>query len=66
MGSRSRKGKRRQQPVSGRTTREPYKKKFLTLGEQVEPLHDRGMEIENYDHARELLRRVGYYRLSGY
>lgn len=66
MGSRSRKGKRRQQPISGRTTREPYRKKFLTLSEQVEHLRDRGMEIDNCDHARELLRRVGYYRLSGY
>lgn len=41
-------------------------KGFRTYEEQVELLVVRGMEVGDYEHAVGVLRRVNYYRLSGY
>jgi len=44
----------------------PHTKNWKSIDEQIEILRDRGMIIEDNDHARLFLSRVGYYRLSGY
>ena len=41
-------------------------KAYKTYGEQLDILVGRGMDIGNRDDATEVLRRVSYYRLSGY
>lgn len=43
-----------------------YAKPFLTVSQQVQLLSDRGMETGPSHEAEALLRRIGYYRLSGY
>lgn len=43
-----------------------YNKPFLPIDEQVRRLRERGLEISDEDHAADVLRRVGYYRISGY
>lgn len=43
-----------------------YSKPFLTYDEQVDLLIDRGLIVENRTQALRDLRRLGYYRLSGY
>lgn len=43
-----------------------YAKPHLTVGAQVDKLMERGMLVPNRSEAEQLLRRVGYYRLSGY
>lgn len=43
-----------------------YRKKYLTIDEQIELLKSRGMVINDHDYASRLLSRVAYYRLSGY
>ena len=41
-------------------------KPHLKISEQLALLASRGMKISNPDHAADCLRRIGYYRLSGY
>ena len=41
-------------------------KQFKTYGEQVELLRQRGMRVNDPQHAETLLARLNYYRLSGY
>ncbi|WP_371926721.1 Abi family protein [Actinotignum urinale] len=41
-------------------------KLFKTYKEQVELLGQRGMQIDNSEHAEKLLAQLNYYRLSGY
>lgn len=43
-----------------------YKKPHLTFEHQLELLKSRGLEVTNDSVALEYLRRLGYYRLSGY
>lgn len=43
-----------------------YAKPYLTVREQVALLVERGMTVGDAREAESLLRRVGYYRLSGY
>jgi abortive infection bacteriophage resistance protein len=43
-----------------------YKKPYRTYQQQLELLKSRGLEITNDNVALEYLRRLGYYRLSGY
>jgi abortive infection bacteriophage resistance protein len=43
-----------------------YTKPYLTFKEQLELLKSRGLEVTNDSVALEYLRRLGYYRLSGY
>jgi len=44
-----------------------YGKPYLTVEEQLDLLVTRGMGMpENRDQAANWLRRIGYYRLSGY
>jgi abortive infection bacteriophage resistance protein len=43
-----------------------YKKPYLSFEAQLELLKNRGLEITNDAIALEYLRRIGYYRLSGY
>lgn len=43
-----------------------YTKPYLTVRAQVDKLMDRGMLVASRADAEQLLRRVGYYRLSGY
>lgn len=43
-----------------------YAKPFLSIGEQVQLLRGRGMTTGAADEAGAILRRIGYYRLSGY
>lgn len=43
-----------------------YTKPYLTFQKQLELLKSRGMEVTNEDVALAYLRRLGYYRLSGY
>jgi len=43
-----------------------YAKPFKTVSEQVALLSSRGMDVGDRDTAEALLRRIGYYRLSGY
>ncbi len=42
------------------------KKIFKTLDEQVEILKNKGLVIENYDYAKEILLRENYFFLNGY
>ncbi len=44
----------------------PYGKPYLAVSEQLDLLEARGLELGDRDLAAEWLRRVGYYRLSGY
>lgn len=44
----------------------PYAKPFLTIEQQIALLKSRGLVITNEDKAKACLRRIGYYRLSGY
>jgi abortive infection bacteriophage resistance protein len=46
--------------------RNPYKKPFLTVDQQLDLLESRGLDLCGRAEAGEWLRRVGYYRLSGY
>ena len=41
-------------------------KQFKTYGEQAELLRQRGMRVNDPEHAEMLLARLNYYRLSGY
>ena len=43
-----------------------YAKPWLSLDDQVSKLQSRGVQIEERTNAVALLRRVGYYRLTGY
>lgn len=43
-----------------------YDKPFLTIEQQIDLLHRRGMKIENRNRASLYLQRIGYYYLSGY
>lgn len=43
-----------------------YSKSYLPVDDQVRLLQARGMVISNSDKAEICLRRIGYYRLSGY
>lgn len=43
-----------------------YCKPWLSVEEQVQKLTDRGLIISDVSQAEEQLRRVGYYRLTGY
>ncbi len=43
-----------------------YNKPYLTFEEQLKLLRSRGLEVTNDHSALENLRRLGYYRLSGY
>ncbi|MDZ8275371.1 Abi family protein [Microbacterium aquimaris] len=43
-----------------------YAKPFKTVREQVALLASRGMDVGDRDDAEALLKRIGYYRLSGY
>lgn len=44
----------------------PYSKPYLPVSEQIELLRARGMQISEAAKAETCLRRIGYYRLSGY
>jgi abortive infection bacteriophage resistance protein len=44
----------------------PYEKPYLTIDEQLAQLEARGLVLGDRAEAAEWLRRVGYYRLSGY
>ena len=41
-------------------------KPWISLGQQLELLTDRGMTIDEPEIARSYLEKLGYYRLSGY
>jgi abortive infection bacteriophage resistance protein len=41
-------------------------KPWKSIDEQVEILHSRGLQIDDGERAKRYLRRLGYYRLSGY
>jgi len=43
-----------------------YNKPYLTFDQQLELLKSRGLEVTNHQTALMYLKRVGYYRLSGY
>lgn len=43
-----------------------YNKPYLTFEQQLELLKSRGLKVTNDSTALEYLRRLGYYRLSGY
>lgn len=43
-----------------------YNKPYLNFDQQLELLRSRGLEVTNESVALEYLRRLGYYRLSGY
>lgn len=43
-----------------------YEKSFLTVDQQIDRIEQRGMVLGDRDAARNALRRIGYYRLSGY
>lgn len=43
-----------------------YSKPWLTLEGQIAKLRDRGVEVDSLENAEDLLRHVGYYRLTGY
>ena len=43
-----------------------YEKPYLTVGEQLDVLESRGLDLGCRGAAEAWLRRVGYYRLSGY
>lgn len=44
----------------------PYEKPYLTVDEQLDLLETRGLDLGDRAEAMAWLRRVGYYRLSGY
>lgn len=41
-------------------------KTHLTIEEQLKRLQSRGLQIEDWEYARQVISRLGYYRLSGY
>ena len=41
-------------------------KRFTSIPEQIELLRSRGLDISDEQHARAVLRRIGYFRFSGY
>lgn len=41
-------------------------KPWLSFSDQLKQLHERGLEVENRTAALDYLKRLGYYRLSGY
>lgn len=43
-----------------------YAKPWLSIEDQAQKLFDRGLEAESSEQVQQLLRRVGYYRLTGY
>lgn len=43
-----------------------YAKPWLSIDDQVAKLRDRGVEMDSQEFAADLLRTVGYYRLTGY
>lgn len=43
-----------------------YSKPFTSVPEQVRRLQHRGLQVDDLDEAESVLRRCGYYRLSGY
>lgn len=43
-----------------------YTKPFLTVGQQIDRLVTHGLKIDSRQKADRELRRIGYYRLSGY
>lgn len=43
-----------------------YTKKWLPLGDQVNRLVERGLEVVDTERAEALLRSIGYYRVTGY
>ena len=43
-----------------------YTKPWLSLEQQVERLVSRGVDVGDRDRAAELLKAIGYYRLTGY
>nr|WP_198012511.1 Abi family protein [Promicromonospora sukumoe] len=47
-------------------TNDLYQKPYLTVDQQLDLLESRGLDLGNRAAAAEWLRRVGYYRLSGY
>lgn len=49
------------QPIMSR-----YRKPYLTFEQQLDLLKSRGLEVTNDNTALEYLRRLGYYRLTGY
>jgi abortive infection bacteriophage resistance protein len=44
----------------------PYTKPFLTLDQQIALLLSRGLTIPDVNFAKDCLKNIGYYRLSGY
>ncbi|WP_083912661.1 Abi family protein [Corynebacterium lubricantis] len=50
----------------GGSGKQPYSKSYLTYEQQLDLLASRGMPSSNPESAVEALRRIGYYRLSGY
>ena len=44
----------------------PYNKQFTTIVDQLKQLEARGLSIDNKKMATRWLKKVGYYRLSGY
>lgn len=66
MGSNSR--QRRHEQNHQKPANVAYKKQFLTFDKQIDLLRSRKMDIpeEDVSYARNLLGRIGYYRLSGY
>lgn len=53
-------------PVSVTSVNSSYAKPFLSVDEQVDRLQERGLEVASRREAGHHLRRIGYYRLSGY
>ncbi|MDO4685867.1 MAG: Abi family protein [Corynebacterium sp.] len=43
-----------------------YMKSWLTVGEQIQLLMDRGVSIDDEQRAATVLKAIGYYRLTGY
>lgn len=50
----------------GQKNMSTYNKPYLTFDQQLELVRSRGLEVTNESVALEYLRRLGYYRLSGY
>ncbi len=50
----------------GPVARNSYNKPYLTIDEQIARIVERGLAVPDTEHAADLLRKVGYYRLSGY
>ena len=51
---------------TGLSPRFPYSKPFLDISDQVQPLLQRQMVIDDRVLAADWLRRIGYYRFYGY